>query len=231
MVQDGQLFPGPGWISHDGETVDPAVGQGGCQGRRRSGLPAELGKLRGEIKYGHMWLPVWFPDHRQGTAHLGSGDSRVIVDGRDVVRDDFVTRRGCLLNHHREVFGRYGLSENGSLRHLAGQPQRPRSPHTGEDWRHHGRRMGKLHTIELNVAAAEVDALPTEQPPQSLDVLLQQREQARRPGSDLIKPARHAMPYAHRQPARVEPRQGSDLHGGERHIARCGWDNSQAHVQ
>ena len=39
-----------------------------------------------------MWLPVWFPDHRQGTAHLGAGDSRVIVDGRDVVRDDFVTR-------------------------------------------------------------------------------------------------------------------------------------------
>lgn len=34
VMQDGQLFPSPRWISHDGETVDPAVRQGGCQGRR-----------------------------------------------------------------------------------------------------------------------------------------------------------------------------------------------------
>src|SRR5580698_2833197 len=54
VVQDGQLLPGPCRISHDGETVDPAVGQRGCQGSRRSGLLAKVAQFRGEIKHGDM---------------------------------------------------------------------------------------------------------------------------------------------------------------------------------
>jgi catechol 2,3-dioxygenase-like lactoylglutathione lyase family enzyme len=89
----------------------------------------------------------------------------------------------------------------------------------------------QLDTAQPHVAAADIHPLPGEEPSQRLDVFLQQRERARRPGAHLVKPAGHAVSDPHREPAGMKPGQSSDLHGGERHVTGRGRDDAHADPQ
>jgi hypothetical protein len=122
-VQGSQLLVSSFLSTHDGEAIDPAIGEGGRERSRRCGASAQLSEFGGELEHGHVRLPVRFPDDRQGLSHPLPGHGRVVVDGGEVVRDDLVIRGMYLLDHRRQVFRCHRLGENGSLRNPAGQPE------------------------------------------------------------------------------------------------------------
>jgi hypothetical protein len=185
-----------------------------------------------EIQHCGVRGPVSFADHRQRSAHPASRHAGVVVDRGQVVGDDLVVFVWPGLGPDEgQVLGGDRLGQHGALGDLAGQPQRPGAAHPGQNLRRLGRRVPEAHVAQPDVAAAEVHVLPGEQPPQHPEVLVQQGQRAGRPGAGLPQPVRHPVPDPDREPARVQPGQGRDLHGGKGHIAGRGRDDAEPHVQ
>ena len=109
--------------------------------------------------------------------------------------------------------------EQHAVADLAGEGDGLRAAGTDEQPGRLGRRPVERHLVERDVPALHVDGLPGQQRADRGGVLAQQRHGGVDRGADLAHPVLDAVAERDGEPAREQPGQRGQLHGGQRRVA------------
>ena len=110
--------------------------------------------------------------------------------------------------------------EQHAVADLAGERDGLRAPRADEQPGRLGRRPVERHLVERDVPALHVDGLPGQQRAHRGGVLAQQRHGGVDRGADLAHPVLDAVAERDGEPAREQPGQRGQLHGGQRGVAK-----------